>query len=192
MRSLCLTGLALQERTFALLLATKIQQKSRLGKIRDGCEITQQKLVVRRNRGLRCGRHDVNASARLIELHLAIGQSEKCPITACADIVTGHELGAALADNDAARGDEFPPERFNSKTLAVAVPPVAAAALTFLMCHKFLNFDFLDLQHRLFLAVPNRAVITLAPLHLESDQLRSATMFNDIRHDAGLRHIRRA
>jgi len=45
------------------------------------------------------------------------------------------ELGANLADNNAARSHYFAAKTLNATSLTVAVATVAAAALAFLMCH---------------------------------------------------------
>ena len=47
----------------------------------------------------------------------------------------GDKFRAALADDDAAGGDEFAAKFFYAEPFADAVAPVANAALTFLMCH---------------------------------------------------------
>ena len=57
-------------------------------------------------------------------------------LAARADVVARHELGAALADDDAARADDLASEGFHAQPFADAVAAVANASLTFLMCHK--------------------------------------------------------
>ena len=58
-------------------------------------------------------------------------QSRPVP-TFCA----GDEFGAALADQNAAGGDQLPAKFLDAEPLADAVAPIANAALTFFMCHK--------------------------------------------------------
>jgi hypothetical protein len=79
---------------------------------------------------------DVDAAAFFFEFDVPINQSEQGPVAARANVLAGMHLGAALADDDAAGGDEFAAKRFDSEALAVAVAPVFAAALTFLVSHK--------------------------------------------------------
>jgi hypothetical protein len=83
--------------------------------------------------------------ACLIELNLSVNQSEQCPIAACANIQSGHELGAALANQNAACGDKFSAIPFNPEPFANAVAAVANTALTFLMCHKSFLLDAIEL-----------------------------------------------
>src|SRR5207302_4355247 len=77
-------------------------------------------LIVGRSRG----GLDVNPFARFVELDLAVDQREQGPVAACADVLAGDEFGAALADQDAARGDKFAAEPFYAESFADAVAPV--------------------------------------------------------------------
>ena len=52
------------------------------------------------------------------------------------DVAARLELAAALADDDATGADSFAAKGFHAEAFAIAVAPVADAALTFLMCHK--------------------------------------------------------
>src|SRR3989442_10703393 len=92
-----------------------------------------QKLIVRRSRG----GLDIDPLALFVELHLAVDQGEQCPIAAGADVLAGDEFGAALADQDAARGDKFAAEPFYAESFADAVAPIMDAAAAFFVCHKF-------------------------------------------------------
>ena len=47
------------------------------------------------------------AAAVLVELHLAVHEGEQRPIAAGADVLARDKFGAALADEDAAGGDEL-------------------------------------------------------------------------------------
>jgi hypothetical protein len=49
----------------------------------------------------------------LIERHFAVNEREQSPIAARADVVARHELGPALADDDAARADDLPRRRLS-------------------------------------------------------------------------------
>ena len=71
----------------------------------------------------------------LFELHSAIAQSKEREIAAAADVFTGVELSAALADDDAAGGDKFACIGFHAEHFRLTVTTVTAAGLTFLMCH---------------------------------------------------------
>ena len=71
-----------------------------------------------------------------IEADLSIGEGEKRPIPTGADILAGNELGAALPDQDTARGDKLPAIPFDPQSLAYTVASVSDASLTFLVCHK--------------------------------------------------------
>ena len=88
-------------------------------------------VIFRRSSG-----HDVDALAVLVEMNLAIHEGEQSPIAAGADVLTRRKLGAALADNDAAGGDEFAAITFDAEPFAGAVAPVTDAALTFFVCHN--------------------------------------------------------
>src|SRR5262245_12334702 len=98
----------------------------------------ERKLILRR-----ALRHDVHALAAFVEHHFAIHEREQRPIPAGADIMTGHKLGAALADQDAAGGDELSAKSFHAEPFADAVAAVADVALTFLMCHKIKRAEIL-------------------------------------------------
>ena len=78
---------------------------------------------------------DVDPAAVLVERDLAVREGEQGPIAAGADVLAGEELGAALADQDAAGGDELAAVTFYTQPLAYAITSVADAALTFLVCH---------------------------------------------------------
>ena len=78
-------------------------------------------LVARRGRL----RLHIDALAVLVEQHLAIHESEQRPIAPGADVAPRGELGAVLADEDAAGGDEFAAKAFYSEPLADAVAVVA-------------------------------------------------------------------
>lgn len=80
--------------------------------------------------------HNIDASLGLFELDLAINEGEEGPIAAGADIATGDELGAALADQDAASRDKFAAERLDAQPTCIAIAPVARTSLTFFMSHS--------------------------------------------------------
>ena len=78
---------------------------------------------------------DVHTTASAIESDIAVDERIKGVVTSAADIAARMELGANLANDDAARGHQFTAKTLDAKTLCVAVATVAAAALAFLMCH---------------------------------------------------------
>src|SRR6478672_6950160 len=89
----------------------------------------------RRGGGGFCG--DIDAAAFFIEFDFAVDEREERPVAAGANVLPGFKLSAALADQDAAGCDKFSAKAFYTEALADAIAPVADAALTFLMCHKF-------------------------------------------------------
>ena len=58
--------------------------------------------------------HDVYAPAAFVERHFAIHEGKERPVPSRADIVSGHELGAALPHDDAAGGDKLAAKHFNA------------------------------------------------------------------------------
>src|ERR1044071_6406530 len=78
---------------------------------------------------------NADAAPGFIEVNGAIDEGEERPIASGADIEAGVEFGSALADDDAAGGDDLTAEAFYAQTFADAVASVANTALTFLVCH---------------------------------------------------------
>jgi hypothetical protein len=70
----------------------------------------------------------INADAllgfRALELHLAMDRGKQSEISANANICAGMKLGAALADKDAARGDDFAAIAFDAAHLGLAIATV--------------------------------------------------------------------
>ena len=58
-------------------------------------------------------------------------------VVTTADVATGMKVGAALADQNVARRDDFVAEFFHAETLGFRVAPVACAAACFFMSHEF-------------------------------------------------------
>src|SRR6266850_6436232 len=130
---------------------------------------------------------DIHAAAFLVELNLSIHEREQRPIAACADILAGFELGAALTDNNAASSNKFTAIALHAQALADAVTSVADAALTFLVCHKtLLNVDFFDFDHGQFLTMTDGFVIAFATFHFEGDLLLASNVLDNIGHDGGV------
>jgi hypothetical protein len=84
-------------------------------------------------------RFHVDAAALFIEQNPSIRQGEERPIAPGADVLAGDKLGAALADQDAAGGDQLTAKFFDAEAFADAVASVAHTALTFLMCHNLFS-----------------------------------------------------
>ena len=70
-----------------------------------------------------------------LELDFSIGKGEESIIAADADVKTRAELGAALADDDRAGGDDLSAVGFNASVLRIAVASIAGGTRAFLMCH---------------------------------------------------------
>lgn len=77
-------------------------------------------------------RRDIDAAAFAIEQDAPGDQGEQRPVAADAHVLARRPLGAALADDDAARADDLAAISLDAKTLADAVAAVTATALTFL------------------------------------------------------------
>src|SRR5262249_11710321 len=78
---------------------------------------------------------DVDAAALSVEADGAVDEREERVVASDADVAAGVELGAALADDDAARGHELAGEDLDAPAPGVRCPAVLLAALTFLMRH---------------------------------------------------------
>src|SRR3546814_13824986 len=71
-------------------------------------------------------REDIDqlAPLALAELHLAVGHGEEGVVAAAAHVLTGVELGAALAHEDGASGDGGAVEGLNAEELCCGVAAV--------------------------------------------------------------------
>ena len=99
------------------------------------CKLVPQRLAGGRDRL----RLDIDAAAVLIKGDPPIRKRKQGPITARADVLARDKFRSALADEDAAGGNQLPAVAFDAQAFADAVAPIANAALTFFMCHKFLT-----------------------------------------------------
>src|SRR6266851_5261025 len=70
------------------------------------------------------------------KLDIAIDQRKQSVVTTYTDVVSRFDLGAALADDDAASGNQLPIVAFYTEHLGIAVPAIAGATHTFFMCHS--------------------------------------------------------
>ena len=68
---------------------------------------------------------NVDTPAAAIEADMALGQRVQAPVASGADVVAGNEFRAALANEDAARRDEFPTKSFHAESFADAIASVA-------------------------------------------------------------------
>ena len=71
-----------------------------------------------------------------VELDHAVREREEGVVAADADVGSGAETGAALANEDVAGDDRLAAKFFHAEALADAIASVAYAALTFFMRHS--------------------------------------------------------
>src|SRR5579862_3377442 len=71
-----------------------------------------------------------------LEFDFAVDEGEEGVVSAAADVEAGVELGAALANDDGACGNDLSAVGFYATILRVAVATVAGRAGAFFMCHK--------------------------------------------------------
>lgn len=144
-----------------------------------------------------------HAATGLLKLHGSVRQGEQRPVATNAHVLARVELGTALPDDDAARGDEFGTESLDAQTFRLAVAAVLCAALSLFMCHEKCSFekwvvglalagDFLDLHNGQFCAKTLLFVEALAALHLERDELFAPLVLDDVGGDFGTSHGRSA
>ena len=91
-----------------------------------------------RQRGLSLD-DDVHLAVGLVELDHTVLEREKRPIAAGADVLSGADLGAALADDDVAGDDFLAAELFHTETFGRGIATVARGTCTFL-CAMTCNF----------------------------------------------------
>src|SRR5690606_40698836 len=91
--------------------------------------------ALRSRSGLSSDDADRLAATLGAELDGTGGQREQGVVLATADVVTGVELRAALADEDLARVDELAAEALDAEALGVGVAAVPGGAGTLLRCH---------------------------------------------------------
>src|SRR5262249_19168782 len=111
------------------------------------------------------GGNDVDelAAAARTELHDAVGGREQRVVAALADVESGVELGAALANDDRSRGDRLAAVTLHTQPLRVGVTTVAGGAGALLLRHGGSALrDSGDLDGRVVLPVaPVPAVVRL-------------------------------
>src|SRR5688572_28269618 len=94
------------------------------------------------------------------------------------------ELGAALADQDRARVHQLAAEGLEAEALGLGVATVAGRPACFLVCHVGSSGDRIHTDFRVVLAMALRALIMLAPAHLEDLDLHAAAVAEDGGRDA--------
>jgi len=106
------------------------------GSVRNGRDSVSKRLGVKRYGG-----ESVTAGSILIRQRGAkffagrnVGTGRDWTLFA---LVAGKKFGSSLADQNAAGGNKFAAIPFHAQPFADAIAPVADAALTFLVCHKF-------------------------------------------------------
>jgi hypothetical protein len=80
-------------------------------------------------------RINVHATTFAVEADSAVHEGEDGVVAAETDVLAGHELRAALADDDIAGDNRLAAEHFNAETLADAIASVLDGSLTFFMSH---------------------------------------------------------
>src|SRR5205085_5717006 len=105
---------------------------------------------------------DEPAAAPLAELHDAVGRGEERVVATATDVLTGVELGAALAHDDRARGDLGTAVDLDAEPLGRGVATVAGGSGALLLRHGSALRDRGDLDRGVVLAVaPPLAVVRL-------------------------------
>ena len=69
------------------------------------------------------------------ELQSAVAQSEQGVVLAAANVLTGVDVGATLANQDFARANDLAGKTLAAQTLGVGIAAVSGGAKTFFMCH---------------------------------------------------------
>src|SRR5688572_25201678 len=112
-------------------------------------------------------------------LHVAGGRREERVVLADADVRARMELGAALADQDRARVHQLAAEGLEAEALGLGVAAVAGRPACFLVFHVSSSGDRVHTAFRVVLAMALRALIVLAPAHLEDLDLHAAAVAED-------------
>src|SRR6185295_12637269 len=116
------------------------------------------------------GDADVLVVPLALEAHVAVGLGEERVVDAQAHVGARLEAGPALADQDAAGGDELAAEALHPQHLGIRVAAVAGAADALLVRHR-LDLDLGDADRRHRLAMPAVPPVVLPPLELHDQDL---------------------
>jgi len=119
----------------------------------------------------------------------ASSQRKQGVILTASDVVTGMEVGTALANNDFTGVDKLTTESLYTKTLRVGVATVTGARRTFLMCHVrgLLSCgDRRDLDRRKFRTVTLTTAVAGLVLVTKDVNLWTTVMIYEFAFDARL------
>ena len=78
---------------------------------------------------------DIHTTTGAVEANLAVDERKDGVVATEADVATGKELCATLADDDVTGDDSLVTEFLHAEALADAVASVLDASLSFFMCH---------------------------------------------------------
>jgi hypothetical protein len=156
-----------------------------------------------------CSSNDVHyaTATASTELNRACLQGEQGVVATTADTGARVEVGAALADDDLACGNDLATEALYAEVLGVGVTTVASGARAFFMCHlkclplnsgesvENLNsnqwlLDTGDLDLGQFLTVTLALLVAGLVLELLDDDLRTTEVFEDLSRNLDLGQIR--
>jgi hypothetical protein len=70
-----------------------------------------------------------------VKLYLAVRSGKQGVILAAPNVITGVNLGASLANNDATCGNFLSAKNFNAKAFAFGIATVAGTTACFFVCH---------------------------------------------------------
>lgn len=119
-----------------------------------------------------------------LEFDNTISQGIKGVILADADVTSGMEFGASLANDDVTRSGYLATKKLHSKSFAFTVPAIITTADAFLMCHFIglldllmnLNSNAVNSDLGKLLAVAFFYLIAFASLLLEDDHFVTLDM----------------
>ena len=123
-----------------------------------------------------------------VPLDDAVCEREERVVSAYADVLSGVDFRAALAEDNVAGQNVFAAELLDAATLRVGVAPVSGSTLTFFMCHTsksfLLRLDCFYLDDGKFLAVSALAFITLSAVLLDDYHFLPALVFQYLSRNA--------
>src|SRR4029077_14365257 len=124
--------------------------------------------------------------------HPPVDESKNGVVASETNISAGKEFAATLAQNDVTRDHGLSSKLFHTETFACAVASILDASLSLFMSHKReLCGDGFDLQPRELTAMTDGAMIALAALVFEGNDLWRLCLLKDFDDDRGPRHQRR-
>jgi hypothetical protein len=78
---------------------------------------------------------------------VTIDQGEERMVATNTDMIARANLGATLAHDNTACGNQLPIETLNPQHLGIAISTVAGTTYTFLMCHSLFLFSAFSIHH---------------------------------------------